>query len=98
MRKVNYTDSAGRKFVVLVRDQDPDSKASSGIRLGPPDLSFLGLPIDVEIRLNNQLFARGMIEVPKLDEVQYALQAALKVSAQEIAALYQGAPGEIVVG
>lgn len=98
MKRLTYTDGDGRKFLVLMPDNMPESQISKGVRLGPPDLSFLHLPIDVEIRLNNQLFARGIIETPNLAEINNALHAALKVDAQAIAALYRGTPGEIVVG
>lgn len=95
MKYVTFEDAQGRKFVVLLPDNAPDSHASRGVRLGPPDLRPLGLPARMEIALNNQLFSRGLIErsdyMRKPEEVRNALLAVFRVDVQTIQALFDRA-------
>lgn len=92
MREATYTDSCGRKWLVLLPDGAPDSDARMGVPVGPPPLEALGLPEEIEVRLHNQLFDRGLIRRRdlrrRMQDVVGALQAALRVSANRIAALY----------
>ena len=64
-----------------------------GIPVGPPDVSSLGLPDDVSIRLHNQLFHRGLFTKANLrgrgQEIFAALQAAYKVDSAAVTALYR---------
>lgn len=91
-REIVYTDPYGRRFRVLIPAGAPDSEAEHGMILGPPILEDLGLPIEAEVRLHNQLEARGIIYRRDAErrpgEIVAALQAALKVDAQRVQALY----------
>jgi hypothetical protein len=91
-RYATESDGYGRRWLVLLPVDAEDAQVSHGIRLGPPDLSPLNLPIEVEIRLNGQLYDRGLIRQRdyerRLQEVAYALQAAFRVDATRIAALF----------
>lgn len=78
---------------MLLPEGAPDVDAPMGLRLGPPSLEALDLPEDVEVRLHNQLFARGLfteldVKRRRLD-IFGALQAALKVDVRRVAELYR---------
>ena len=92
MREATYTDPEGRMWAVWLPEGVPDEQASEGIPRGPISLEPLGLPLDFEIRLHNQLFHRGLLTATDVrkrrTEVQAALMAALKVDAGRILALY----------
>lgn len=94
MRNVDYEDSKGRWSVRQMPDDAPPENARYGIVVGPPDLSGLQLPEEVETRLNNELYHRGLITSADLrgrnNELQAALQAALRVDFQLLHAAYQG--------
>lgn len=91
-RIVTYTDQYGRRFDVAIPDNAPDSHAHLGARLGPPDLSPLRLPLEVEIELNNQLHARRMITARDIKgrqvDVERAVQRAMRLTGQRVALLY----------
>lgn len=92
MREAIYKDAEGRKFKVLLPDDSGDDEAEYGIPIGPPDLSELGLPLSIEVKLNNQLFARGLFKKEDLkkrrQDLLGALQSALSIDANKIEALY----------
>lgn len=92
MRRADWTDADGRNWATLLPDGAIDAEASRGVPLGPPSLATLGLPLDVEVRLHNQLHAReiwGPREAGKrIADVRAALEAALKVDVQTILAIY----------
>jgi len=90
LRKVEYTDREGRIFITQLPEGVPDSQAEIGIPVGPPDLTELHLPIETEVRLNNALVRRELIEAKdaSVERIREALMAALKVDAQRIALLY----------
>ena len=92
MRQSSYTDEEGRRRAVWLPDGAPDSDAQMGLPLGPPDLGLLGLPPEVEIRLHNQLFDRGLLRAKDVlrrrQEVFAALQAAFRVETERIVVLY----------
>ncbi len=92
--KATYTDEEGRQYVTLV-PEGQEHMARSGIPVGPPDLTSLGLPIDIEVRLHNALYDRNILTLydakQKASEVQAALQGALKVGTHTIISLYQEA-------
>lgn len=93
LRRVTWQDDEGRQYVTLIPEDAPDSDASIGVPVGPPSLSPLGLPKDIEIQLHNELFHRGLITATDVkrrqQDVISALQSALKVAAQEIILLYE---------
>ena len=92
MRQATYTDSEGRRWAVLLPDDAPDSQAVHGVVIGPPSLEVLRLPLQVEVTLHNELFARDLLTkgdvARKQDSVLGAIQYALKVSLQDILLLY----------
>lgn len=71
-----------------------DLEAANGIPVGPPNLEDLNLPLEIEVKLNNELFARGILTaadaIKKRPEVVAALMAALKVDAGRIIDIYVG--------
>jgi len=85
----------GRKYKAVVPEGSDKETWQYGISVGPPDLSELGLPLETEVRLNNELFVRGLITLAdvkrNMSSVQGALQAALRVDAQTIVQLYEEA-------
>ena len=92
MRETSYTDDEGRTWAVQLPDGAPESDAVLGLPLGPPSLESLGLPLDVEVRLHNQLFARRLftrrdVKARRMD-IFGALQAALRVDSTAIVMLY----------
>ena len=62
--------------------------------MGPPDLAELGLPTEIEIRLHNQLYDRGLwteYEARKaLTEINSALLSAFRVDVHRLLHLYHG--------
>ena len=90
---VTYTDPQGRMWAKTLPDNVPDSDAAMGFELGPPSLAALGLPLEVEVRLHNELFARRLwtfddVRRRRLD-IQGAIQSAFKVDLGRIYDLYQ---------
>ena len=87
-----YEDESGRWWKVRV-PEGATTPVSMGIPVGPPDISELNLPDDVGVRLHNQLFNRGLFTRDDLRgrgrEVQAALQAAYRVDAVAVTALYR---------
>jgi len=93
MREVVYTDKQGRKFRRGLPDNAPDSDAKMGLDMGPPDLSALKLPVQVEVRLNNALFSRKIFtakDARNIVQLQAALQEAYRVDAQTLQTIYEG--------
>lgn len=92
MRKVIYETPEGHKYKVLLPDDAPDSHAEFGVVIGPPDLSELGLPLELEVRLNNALFNRGLLTLQDVRrrrlELIAAWQSVLAVDANKIMELY----------
>lgn len=92
MRELEHKDREGRRYLVWLPEGVPDAEADKGIRIGPPDLAPLGVPLSLEVRLNNELYARRLIRVADVkarrQEVQAALMAALSLDAGRIVDLY----------
>ena len=94
MRKVEWTDFRGRKFLSVLEDHEPDESAPYGILLGPPPdvADDLGLPEDTATQLHNQLFHRGLLAKADVtrrpQELHAALMAAMKMNVQKIMAKY----------
>lgn len=95
MKHATYTDGYGRKFLVELPDTAPDEHAPMGIVIGPPDLEPLGLPLDLEVRLNNNLYARGLFTdrdvSRKRGELLAVWQSVLQVDSVRLINLYKGA-------
>jgi hypothetical protein len=90
--KAVWVDDKGRKWLRQVPVGHED-EAQFGIELGPPDVSGLELPEAILIKLHNELFNRGLITWldvrQRPQEVQAALQAALKIDTGAIMSLYR---------
>lgn len=97
MKELIYTDSLGRKFLVRLPKNRPDSDAKFGIVIGPPLLSGLALPVHVEIALHNELFNRGLLTLndvrKRRSEIVNALQKALAIDAQKVYASFTSETG-----
>lgn len=95
LRTVEYEDPEGRKWLRGLPDGVPDTQAVIGVPIGPPPLAALGLPLQIEVRLHNQLYARGLYTErearSKLPDLQSAISSALRVDANELLKVYQGA-------
>jgi hypothetical protein len=98
MKRVSYQDSEGRNWATLLPEDMPDTHASMGLPLGPPSLATLELPLDAEVRLHNQLYARGIFTYDQAkaarQEIFAALQAAFKTDTDAVVQLYN-APQEL---
>jgi len=89
--KVEYRDADGRKFLVRVPEGFED-EPESGILIGPPDLSELELPLEMEVQLNNQLYDRKLFTPADVrrrpEDIGAALKAILRVDVLRIRSLY----------
>jgi hypothetical protein len=98
MREVTYIDPDGRMWAHLLPDDLPDSDAEVGLPLGPPPLAALGLAIDVEVRLHNQLFHRRIFTEAdarrRSGDVLLAITAAFKVDVKRVIDLAYAVPSE----
>lgn len=98
MKNVTYKDKRGRLFSVNVPDNSVEEDYKHGIVVGPPDLSDLGLPSSFEVRLNNELFHRGILTFmdakKRRTDVVAALQAVLRVDADKVLQVYNIQKGE----
>lgn len=92
MRLTSYVDAEGRRWVVNLPNGVPDSDAHMGLHVGPPPLTALGLPLDIEVRLHNQLFSRGILKLndakARRPELFAALQAAYAVDGERLLTLF----------
>jgi len=89
MTETVHIDSWGRKFAVYVSEgMDP----SCGHLIGPMPLDSLELPMDVMIRLHNELYERRLLTesdvLQRPQDVAGALAAAYQVDVQTIQGLY----------
>lgn len=94
LRTVEYVDPDGRSWLRGLPQGARDSDAARGVPIGPPSLASLGLPKDVEIRLHNQLYQRGIITANdarrRINEIPSAIAAAYRVDTQAVLAIFQG--------
>lgn len=60
LKRVEYKDADGRLSQRLIPADAPDEEASAGVLVGPPPLTALGLPLEIEVRLSNELYYRGL--------------------------------------
>lgn len=95
-RKVEYIDADGRYSLRLIPAGAPDSEAAAGVVLGPPPLNGLDLPLQTEIRLNNEFYHRGLITDEDIrrhrSEATSALAAALRADIDTLLASLRGEP------
>ena len=74
-------------------DGAPESDAPKGLIVGPPSLEPLGLPLEIEVRIHNELFYRQLLTAADVRkrrmDVIGALMSALKVDGETIVQLYQ---------
>lgn len=93
-KRVTYVDGFGRKFLMEIPDSAPDEHAPMGIQIGPPNLESLGLPLDLEVRLNNSLYARGLFTDRDLNrkrgELLAVWQSVLHVDTTRLINVYKG--------
>lgn len=80
----------GRYYYVTLPDNENDP--TRGIVLGPPDLSSLNLPQEIEEKLHLELFVRGIKDrktaMKKREEIFAALQVAFAVTASKVMECY----------
>lgn len=93
MRQVEYTDERGRKYLVSLPDNVPDSEAEKGILIGPPDVvDALGLYEPLATRLHNELFVNKLWtvhEVRKQPKLLFGiLQRILKLDVHRLMSAY----------
>jgi hypothetical protein len=90
---VTDTDELGRKTNYIVPDGAPKSTWSQGILMGPPDLSELGLPEEVAIKLHNELFNRGLVSKRDIrqrrQDIMMSFAAAMRFEVERIIQLYE---------
>jgi len=93
MKQVEYTDERGRKYLVTLPDNVPDSEADKGVLIGPPDVAdALGLHEPLATRIHNELFTNKLWNVhivrkqPKL--LFGILQRVLKIDVHRLMSAY----------
>ena len=92
MKETTYTDLRGRRWLVKLPEDMPESDANMGIPIGPPSLAELNLPEEIEIALHNQLYSRKIFTAMdvrrKRQDVAAAIAGALKLGTEQILELY----------
>jgi hypothetical protein len=78
MQRIEYTDDDGYKKIVELPDSASNEEAAYGILIGPPDLDELDLPERLKIKLNNELFDRGLITYEDVKSQHQSISSALK--------------------
>jgi len=83
MKKVTYTDERGRKYLVRLADDIPDSEAHKGIPIGPPDIAdVLGLPEPFATKLHNTLFDRKLWSIKEVKQQKDCLRGVMQAVLQ----------------
>lgn len=94
LKRADYQDADGRWKAVYLPEEEPKENAEAGIPIGPPSLADLQLPPEVEVRLNNELFYRGILTpidaIKRRQEISSAIMAALRVDTDRVHTLYVG--------
>ena len=92
LKEVTHTDKDGRMSVVRLPDSASESESHMGILVGPPSLESLELPLDVEVRLHNQLFERKLFTLEdvrrKHGQLMAAMMAAFKPHTSSLMRIY----------
>lgn len=87
-----YTDKEGRLHAVYLPAGAPEEDAHMGMSLGPPSLKDLGLPLEMEVRLHNELFHRGVLSYDdakaRSGDLVAALMATFRVDASKLQQIY----------
>ena len=90
LKRASWIDPEGRKKVVLIPEES--DQAEMGIPVGPPDLTGLDLPLELEVRLNNELVNRGIITdidaIRNRNEISLAIQSVLKLDVDRVLNAY----------
>ena len=90
--RIEYKDEEGRKFLVELPEEHQDMP-ESGVRIGPPELDELGLPIEYEVKLNNQLYNRKLFKLADVrqrpEDIGAALKAVFHIDVLKIRSLYK---------
>jgi hypothetical protein len=88
VKRVEYIDEIGRKFIVECPDEDSDP--AHGIIVGPPFLDTVcgELPLELQVRLHNELYRRRILTSDdarrRSNEVVSAMYAAFSVDAARV--------------
>lgn len=94
LKRASWIDPEGRKRVVLLPEDQGAENAEMGIPVGPPSFAELNLPIEIEVRLNNELVNRNIVTttdaLKNRAEILLAIQWALKVDVDRIIQMYAG--------
>lgn len=78
-KRVVYTDNDGLKWVYLVMESTEEAEwNTTGILIGPPDLSDLGLTKLKRKALQNELVSRGWLQAPDLKHKSNELAQLIK--------------------
>lgn len=97
MRTIDHTDSRGLMRRMELPDDAEDEELEIGILIGPPDLSSLDLPPELEQRLNAELWNRGLLTYAQVmkhpNELIAVWQAALRVDAMKLMSVFAGENG-----
>lgn len=92
LKRASWIDPEGRKKIVLIPEES--DQAEMGIPIGPPALTELGLPLELEVRLNNELVNRGILTpveaLRNRAEISLAIQSALKLDVDKVVLMYIG--------
>lgn len=92
LRHAFWTDQDGRIWRTVIPEDAPEHEARKGVPAGPPSLLPLGLPMDVEVRLHNELVARKVFTYDdarrRRADVSNAIVSALKVDTSRVIDLY----------
>ena len=83
MKKVEYIDELGRKYLVKLADAVPDSEAHMGIPIGPPDVvDELGLPEPFATKVHNLLYDRKLWSIKEVQAQRNCLVGVLQAALQ----------------
>lgn len=91
-KQVDWTDERGMKHRVTLPSRANNDSAPRGILVGPPDLSTLRLPEDIEVKLSNELASRGLFQYSDIsrhrDQAQAAILASIRLDVDLLMAAY----------
>lgn len=94
LKRATYRDETGKFKVTLIPADELEENADRGVPVGPPDLGELGLPEEIEVRLNNELYYRGILTAQDAlkhrSDIMSALQATLKLDVESVIHQYVG--------
>jgi hypothetical protein len=88
MRHVLYTDRNGYTRRALIRDEDGDEMASSGIPAGPPNLEDIDWEA-IKREINQQFVSLGIFTWDDVQHSSVGLQAICTVVKRHVAASFR---------